>query len=95
MTGWVVDALVLAKLLVANLLPSIWVPPQHVRDLRNLTRHRSWLIYRRTAHKNRLHALLHRHNLALPSGGPFTATHEVWWEDVPCSPAERLQLRAR
>jgi transposase len=87
------DALVLAKLLAANLLPTVWVPPQHVRDLRNLTRHRSWLIHRRTALKNRLHALLHRHNLAPPEGNPFTASNEAWWDDLPCSPVERLQLR--
>ena len=80
------DALVLAKLLAANLLPSIWVPPQHVRELRNLTRHRSWLIHRRTALTNRLHALLHRHNLAPPPGGAFTASNETWWDNLPCSP---------
>lgn len=28
------DALVLAKLLAANLLPTVWVPPQPVRELR-------------------------------------------------------------
>ena len=39
------DALVLAKLLAANLLPTVWVPPQHVRELRNLTRHRSKLVW--------------------------------------------------
>lgn len=87
------DALVLAKLLAANLLPAIWVPPQHVRDLRNLTRHRSLLIERRSAHKNRLHALLHRHNLALPEGGPFTDANEEWWRALPLSAVERLQMR--
>jgi len=35
------DALILSKLLAANLLPAVWVTPQHVRDLRNLTRHRN------------------------------------------------------
>ena len=35
------DALVLAKLLAANLLPTVWVPPQPVRELRSLTSHRA------------------------------------------------------
>lgn len=87
------DALVLAKLLAANLLPAVWVPPHHVRDLRNLTRHRSLLIERRSAHKNRLHALLHRHNLALPEGGPFTDANEEWWNALTVSAVESLQLR--
>jgi hypothetical protein len=34
------DALVLAKMLAANWLPTIWLPPKHVRELRTLTRHR-------------------------------------------------------
>jgi transposase len=35
------DALVLAKLLAAYLLPTVWVPPQPVRELRALTSHRA------------------------------------------------------
>jgi transposase len=31
------DALVLAKLAAADLLPTVWVPPQDVRDLRGIT----------------------------------------------------------
>ena len=38
------DALVLAKLLAANLLPDVWVPPAHVRELGRLTQHRSLFI---------------------------------------------------
>jgi hypothetical protein len=30
------DALILAQLLAANLLPEVWVPPPHVRQLRSL-----------------------------------------------------------
>jgi transposase len=35
------DALVLAKLLAAGVLPTVWVPPQPVRELRALTSHRA------------------------------------------------------
>jgi transposase len=66
------DALVLAKLLAANLLPVVWVPPQSVRELRNLIAHRRHLVRDRTATKNRLHSVLHRYNLHLPEGDPFT-----------------------
>ena len=60
------DALVLAKLLAANLLPAVWVPPAQVRELRRLTQHRSQLLQQRSALKNKLHAILHQHNLQLP-----------------------------
>jgi transposase len=87
------DALVLAKLLAARLLPTVWVPPQHVRDLRALTSHRAALISERTALRNRLHHLLHAHNLSLPSGKPFSAANEQWWKALRLSPIEGLQIR--
>jgi transposase len=87
------DALVLAKLLAARLLPTIWVPPQPVRDLRALTSHRAELISERTALRNRLHRLLHAHNLNLPSGTPFSVANEPWWKALPLSPVECLQVR--
>ena len=35
-----VDVLTLAQLLRADMLPEVWVPPSHVRDLRALLSHR-------------------------------------------------------
>jgi transposase len=87
------DALVLAKLLAANLLPTVWVPPLSVRELRALTSHRAQLISEKSALKNRLHHMLHRHNLAQPSGSPFKAVNEEWWQGLPLSAVERLQVR--
>ena len=46
------DAVVLAKLLAANLLPAVWVPPVNVRELRSLVAHRQRLVGDRTAAKN-------------------------------------------
>jgi len=87
------DALVLAKLRAAHILPTVWVPPQSVRDLRALTRHRMQLVQQRSAAKNRLHALLHRHNLAMPKGDPFSASNVAWWDDLPLSTVDQLQVR--
>jgi transposase len=86
------DALVLAKLLAAQLLPTVWVPPQQVRELRSLTAHRAKLIGERSAAKNRLHGLLHQHNVKVPEGNPFTASQETWWNELPLSPVEQLQV---
>jgi hypothetical protein len=38
----------LAKLLAVNLVPEVWVPPAHVRDLRALIAHRRRLISQQT-----------------------------------------------
>lgn len=87
------DALVLAQLLASNLLPAIWVPPVYVRELRSLTAHRRRLVRERSAAKNRLHAVLHRHNLVLPPGDPFSDAHADWWASLAVSSSERLRVR--
>jgi transposase len=86
------DALVLAKLLAANLLPTVWVPPHHVRELRDLTRHRSKLVWEHSKRKRQLHHLLHKHNLPAPVGGPFTQENQSWWQSLPLNAVEKLQV---
>lgn len=87
------DALVLAKLLAANLLPAVWVPPPHVRQLRRLTQHRIQLLNQRSALKNKLHAILHQQNLHLPDGDPFSKANQSWWTDLKINSIEALQIR--
>jgi transposase len=87
------DAVRLAKLLAANLIPEVWVPPLHVRELRALLAHRRALVKQRTAVKNRLHSVLHRQQIKLPSGDPFAAHNRAWWLALGLSPTERLRLR--
>ena len=38
------DTLILARLLAANLVPTVWVPPKHVRELRQLISQRRRLV---------------------------------------------------
>jgi transposase len=87
------DALVLAKLQAAHLLPGVWVPPLPVRELRGLVAHRQQLVRDRTAAKNRLHSVLHRHNLILPKGDPFSAANQAWWQALKLSSTEQLRVR--
>jgi transposase len=83
----------LARLLAANLIPEVWVPTQPVRELRALLAHRSRLIRTRTGIRNRLHSLLHRHNLPAPEGSAFSHANHSWWEKLTVSPIEQLRLR--
>ena len=55
-----VDVLTLAQLLRADMLPEVWVPPLHVRELRALLSHRRRLVSLQTTAKNRLQSVLHR-----------------------------------
>ena len=87
------DALALAKLLAAHMIPPVWVPPQHVRDLRAIIAHRSRLVSQRTAAKNRMHSTLHRHNLTPIQGDPFAPNNQAWWNKLNLPASEKLRLK--
>jgi transposase len=87
------DALVLAKLLAAGLLPPVWVPPHCVRELRGLTAHRRRLVRERTAAKNRLHGVLQRQNILPPPGRISSQAQTAWWSSRQLSGAEKLRIR--
>jgi transposase len=53
-----VDAEVLAQLLRCDYLPSVWVPDQETRSLRQLTGRRERLVSERTRLKNRIQSVL-------------------------------------
>jgi transposase len=87
------DTLALARLCAAGLLTSIWIPTRAVRDLRALVAHRQRLVRQRVAARNRLHAVLHAHNLTAPTGDPFQSAHREWWLSLPLSTTIRLRIR--
>lgn len=53
-----IDARVIAELLRVSYLPTCYVPPPEVRELRELLRHRVLVVELRTKVKNRVHGLL-------------------------------------
>jgi transposase len=76
------DTLALARLLAANLVPAIWVPPIYVRELRSLVAHYHRLVSQKTAARNRLQAVLHRNNITPPEGGLFNQSNREWWQSL-------------
>jgi transposase len=58
-----VDALMLAKLLKADLLPTVWIPPESQRHVRELLTHRARLVRQRTAVINELRAVYAKRNI--------------------------------
>ena len=87
------DARVLAELLLVDMIPEVWVPPHHVRELRSLVAHRRRQVQERTRLRNRLHAVLLRHNLAPPGGELFSQKQRSWWLNLPLSDIECLRVR--
>jgi len=87
------DVLRLIRLLIADLVPEVWVPPVEVRQLRALISYRWRLVKMSTAIQNRMHSLLHRHNLQAPEGKIDTGENREWWEKLSLSPLEDLRLK--
>lgn len=61
------DAEWLAQLLRCGLIEKNFVPPENIRDLRDLTRYRKKLIQSRTSEQNRIHKILQDANIKLTS----------------------------
>ena len=83
----------LLRLLIADIVPQVWVPPVPVRELRGLISYRWRLVKMSTMIQNRLHSLLHRHNIQAPQGGLDTEKNQAWWKQQKFSPLEALQVK--
>lgn len=87
-------SLILAKLHAAKLLPSVWIPPQRVRDVRALVSQQQKLLAMVTQAKNRLHALLHRHHIVPPASvNLFDPKQRGWWESLPITRLELVRVQ--
>ena len=86
------DTFILARLLAANLVPTVWVPPKHVRELRQLISHRRRMAGMHTQVVNRMHSVAHRHHLNHPKGKDFQPKNTGWQQDESLSRLEKMQL---
>src|SRR5512139_4105504 len=86
------DALILARLLAANLVPDVWVPPAHVREMRQLLSQRRQLVETHTQIVNRMHSVAHRHHLTHKRGKRFNEQNTAWQKDKRLSKVEQFQL---
>ena len=80
----------LIRLLIADIVPEVWVPPVEVRELRGVISYRNRLVKMGTMVRNRLQSLLHRHNILLPKGRLVDAS---WWQEQKVSLLEKMQIR--
>jgi len=80
----------LIRLLIADILPEVWVPPLPVRELRGLISYRQRLVKTGAVFRNRLQSLLHSHNLVLPEEG--LVSQEWWSRQEKISLLEKLQI---
>ena len=86
------DTFILARLLAANLVPDVWVPPVQVREMRQLLSQRRQLVETHTQILNRMHSVAHRHHLQHERGKRFNEKNTLWQKDKRLSRVEQFQL---
>jgi len=80
----------LIRLLIADIVPEVWIPPTEVRELRGMISYRNRLVKMGTMVRNRLQSLLHRHNIILPKGKLLDVN---WWQEQKMSALEKMQIQ--
>ena len=83
----------LITLLIANIVPEVWVPPIHVRELRSLISFRWRLSKQITMSKNRLHSVVQRFNLHPPEGHLLADKNLFWWDQQDFSDLTHFQVQ--
>src|SRR5579875_12781 len=90
-----VDAAVLAELLAADYLPSVWVPDEDTQALRRQVARRTQIVRQRTRLKNQVQAILHRNLVErCPFADLFGVKGRCWLSDQHLPPDEHHAVEA-
>ena len=77
-----IDASTLAHLARMNYIPKAYAASKEMRDLRQLLRHREWMVNQRTKAKNRINAALASYNLVSPVTDLFGVAGRAYLAEV-------------
>jgi transposase len=77
-----IDASTLAHLARLNYIPKAYAATKEMRDLRQLLRHREWMVNQRSKAKNRIHAVLAGYNLISPVTDLFGVAGRKYLDEV-------------
>jgi len=86
------DATALADLLRTNMLPESYAAPRDIREQRQITRHRSSLTRLRTQLKNKVHAILMRHDIKTEYSDIFGERSIQYLRSIDLPMNERVEL---
>ena len=89
-----VDARVLSQLLATGFVATVWVPPKHIRQARSLVAHYEHVSRQVTRLKNKIHALLTRHQIVPPAADIFTPKFRPWLESLALEGTEAFELQS-
>ncbi len=92
-----IDAKILADLTRGNLLPTSWIPPKEIGELRDLVRRRIFLVRQKTKIKNKIHAELikrgieYKRNIFTKAGREWLLTLKIPAIETYLSIMEKLE----
>jgi transposase len=90
-----VDAQVLAQLLAADYLPSVWIADEQTHALRRQVGRRAHIVRQRTRLKNQVQSILHRNLVPRPPVADlFGIKGRCWLSNQPLPPDEELAVEA-
>lgn len=78
-----IDKRILAQLGMADLVPQAYIPPREVRDVREVLRHRAFLVRLQTKVKNRIHAYLAKLGIEHGLADLFGKAGQAWLREAP------------
>jgi len=88
-----IDSTTLAHLLRGNLIPSLWIPPKDIREIKNIARFRLYLVRERVKIKNRIHNIIDRtHIKKIDVTDIFGRYGKEWLKNVQLPERERKLL---
>jgi len=87
-----VDSKVLADLLRTNLLPTAYIQPREIRDLKELVRQRVSYVQLRTIIKNKIHSVLFKNNLKHDFTNLYGKAGRTWLESLETRDIYRAEL---
>lgn len=88
-----IDSVTLAELLRGNLIPSLWIPPKELREIKNVARFRIYLVRERVKIKNRIHNIIERTHLEKPQVTDLFGRYgREWLNNVQMPERERKLL---
>src|ERR1700694_670898 len=90
-----VDAKILAQLLVADYLPAVWMADEATQALRRQVARRAHIVRQRTRLKNQVQSILHRNLVPKPPVADlFGIKGRCWLANQPLPPDEELAVEA-
>lgn len=89
-----IDAEWLAYLLAKSMLPECWMPPEDIRELREVMRYRRSLVNERTKHYEKLHAICQQAGFATEKAHVSAKSARPWIMALPLGGGKKLVVES-